>query len=142
VIVSILFGNTFQKWVSIGQEGKFSSRNAICYGNLFIEVLNNINMPISPDEFKKGETLNSWEEIIYELLGDGNAYSLTELENELGIVEPKTDNQEEIISYILKERSLVLTLIIMKLDGRLVSKQISVKNGKTDTYYMRKEFLK
>jgi len=99
-------------------------------------------MPISPDEFKKGETLNSWEEIIYELLGDGNAYSLTELENELGIVEPKTDNQEEIISYILKERSLVLTLIIMKLDGRLVSKQISVKNGKTDTYYMRKEFLK
>jgi len=99
-------------------------------------------MPISPDEFKKGETLNSWEEIIYELLGDGNAYSLTELENELGIVEPKTDNQEEIISYILKERSLVLTLIIMKLDGRLISKQISVKNGKTDTYYMRKEFLK
>jgi len=99
-------------------------------------------MPISPDEFKKGETLSSWEEIIYELLGDGNAYSLTELENELGIVEPKTDNQEEIISYILKERSLVLTLIIMKLDGRLISKEISVENGKTDTYYMRREFLK
>jgi len=99
-------------------------------------------MPISLDEFKKGETQNSREEIVYQLLGDGKAYSLTELENKVGIIRPKTKDPIDTIRYISEEWSFRLDLDKMILDGRIVSKQIDGENGTLNTYYMRKEFLK
>jgi len=99
-------------------------------------------MPISLDEFKRGETQNSREEIVYQLLGDGKAYSLTELENEVGIIRPKTKDTTDTTHYTWEELSFRLDLVKMIQDGRIVSKQIDGENGALNTYYMRKEFVK
>jgi len=100
-------------------------------------------MSISPDEFKKGETKNSREEIVYQLLGDGMAHSLTELENEVGIIRPKTNEPiNTTFTYGLDKWSFRLDLDRMERDDRIVSKQIHDKDGSVNIYYMRKEFLK
>jgi len=103
-------------------------------------------MSISPDEFKRGETKNSREEIVYQFLGDGMAHSRTELENEVGIIRPKTNDPinttTNTIIYLLDKQLFMLELDRMERDGRIVSKQINDKDGSVNIYYMRKEFLK
>jgi len=100
-------------------------------------------MPISLDEFKKGETRNSREEIVYQLLGDGKAHSSTELENEVGIIQPKTNSSIDRSLYMLEGISFEhITLDRMIEDGRIVSKSVHGKDGTLNTYYMRKEFVK
>lgn len=100
-------------------------------------------MPIRKDEFNRGETSGSWEDVITELLGDGNAYSLDEIAENLGIMPPKDSDDKlgRYVQYSLETMSLQVTLIGMSQDGRIVSKRVSDKGGKTNTYYMRKDFL-
>ena len=99
-------------------------------------------MPIRKDEFNRGETRGSWEDVITDLLGDGNAYSLDEIAENLGIMPPKDSNDKlGYVQYSLERMSLQITLNGMSKDGRIVSKSVSDKGGKTNTYYMRKDFL-
>ena len=99
-------------------------------------------MPIRKDEFNRGETRGSWEDVITDLLGDGNAYSLDEIAENLGIMPPKdSDDKFEYVLYSLDRTNLLITLNGMSKDGRIVSKSVSDKGGKTNTYYMRKDFL-
>ena len=99
-------------------------------------------MPIRKDEFNRGETRGSWEDVITDLLGDGNAYSLDEIAENLGIMPPKdSDDKFEYVLYSLDRTNLLITLNGMIKDGRIVSKSVSDKGGKTNTYYMRKDFL-
>ena len=51
-------------------------------------------MPIRKDEFNRGETRGSWEDVITDLLGDGNAYSLDEIAENLGIMPPKDSDDK------------------------------------------------
>ena len=99
-------------------------------------------MPIRKDEFNRGETRGSWEDVITDLLGDGNAYSLDEIAENLGIMPPKdSDDKFEYVLYSLDRTNLLIILNGMIKDGRIVSKSVSDKGGKTNTYYMRKDFL-
>lgn len=67
-------------------------------------------MSISADEFKNGETRNSREEIVYQILGDGKAYSLKELMDEVGIIMPKTKDSLKSILYSLDTITFKTTL--------------------------------
>ena len=99
-------------------------------------------MPIPKDEFNRGETRGSWEDVITSLLGDGNAYSLDEIAENLGIMPPKDSNDKlGYVQYLSERMSLQITLIGMRQDGRIVSKSVSDKGGKINTYYMRKDLL-
>jgi hypothetical protein len=106
-------------------------------------------MPIPPSEFKNGETKNSWEQIVYQILGDGQAYSLSDLTEEVGIISPKlnmtnkgqitaTENLE-LIEYMLKKFDFESRLNEMVDDGRIVSKYVSQSNGSSIRYFMRKD---
>jgi len=98
-------------------------------------------MPISKDEFNRGETRNSYEEIVYQILVDGNAYSLGELEQEVGIA-PKSKDPIDLGLYILNGFVFKLDLDDMVKAGKLVSKEVKTKSGGSNTYYMRKDLLK
>ncbi len=108
-------------------------------------------MPIKPREFKNGETKNSWEQIVYQILGDGQAYSLSELTEEVGIMSPKLNKTNkgqitatknlELIEYMLKKINFESTLNEMEADGRIVSKYVSQSNGSSIRYFMRKDLF-
>lgn len=108
-------------------------------------------MPIDPNEFNNGKTHNSWEEIVYQILGDGKAYSLDELAKEVGIISPeinKSKKQPSYVQYIkLTQYSLdrlrfELTLNNMEENGIIISKYVNLAGGKSEIYYMRKDLLK
>ncbi len=42
-------------------------------------------MPISADEFKKGKRADLWEEMLYKILDDGQAYSEDELYEKIAV---------------------------------------------------------
>lgn len=95
-------------------------------------------MPISRDEFNKGEVRGSWEDIIIQILSDGKAYSLDELAEEIIGHKPNSKNPQEFLLYNLNELNLSMTLNSMILDGRIVSREVRDKNNKTNRYYMKK----
>lgn len=99
-------------------------------------------MPISDDEFNRGKTRNSNEEIVLQILGDGKAYSLSELKHEVGIIEPKSNGPVEISVYILNGMAFKSALDDMVKVGKLESKQVKTKGGSSDIYYKRKDLLK
>lgn len=106
-------------------------------------------MPIDYDKFKRGETDSSWEQIVFQVLGDGRAYSFSELKNEIGMISPKRNNfatdheyQLAIITSMLDEMSFRETLNKMEKEGRIISKYISLASGKNETYYMRKDLIR
>ena len=108
-------------------------------------------MPINPSEFNSGETNNSWEQIVYQILGDGKAYSLDELATEVGIISPEKkpnksqvnpDEFFELVNYTLDKHTFKLTLDKMVEDGRIISKYVSQKDGNSNLYYMRNDIQK
>lgn len=111
-------------------------------------------MPITPEEFKRGETRGSWEDLAYNMLGDGKAHTLSEIEKEIGIGEKNiklppnaTDEQKMItllnaLSNVLDSWNFEQKLDAMEKEGRIMSRYIKDKNGKTNKYYIRTDFYK
>lgn len=110
-------------------------------------------MPINYETFKKGEISSSWEQIVFKILGDGKVHNLSELEEGAGIISPErkgisinTDPDYLIVlvnymHYTREEISFTLTLSNMRMDGRIVSKNITIANGRCELYYMRKDLF-
>lgn len=112
---------------------------------------------IDYNEFKRGETHGSWEQIIFQILGDGKAYSLSELETEVGIISLdvqkfiKDDKYRLAIGdYIHDDWLFRHTLNEMVEEGRIASKLVYIVFGKTkdktkdkiEQYYVRKDLFK
>ena len=111
-------------------------------------------MPITPDEFKKGEARGSWEDLTYIILSDGKAYLQSELEKELGIGQkniespPNASDEQKMITSLnalsneLNSWNFEQKLQAMEKEGKIMSRYVKDKNGKTNEYYMRVAFHK
>ncbi len=105
-------------------------------------------MPISADEFKNRASQNlriPIDQRIYEMLGDGKAYSFDEIYKQIwGNPSEKSKNQS-IINTIDKGFSLAnefsLSIILTKMvyQGKIDLQYIEEKN---ETYYMRTDLIK
>lgn len=105
-------------------------------------------MPITPDEFKREKVKGSLEDLVLDLLSDGNAYTQSEIEKELGIgqrniniLKNATDNQK-IIAELESLRSVLDSwkfwekLEDMEKAGHIRSAYIEGKDGSKNKYYI------
>lgn len=111
-------------------------------------------MPITPEEFKRGKVKGSLEDLILDVLSDGNAYTLSELEKELGIGQREEHylsdaTYEELLNGIKNSANNLSNSLIffykledMTKEGKIKSAYVEDKDGLKNTYYMRTEIHK
>lgn len=100
-------------------------------------------MPKSIDEFKKWKTIEaplSTIEKVYKILEDGNAYSLIELGEKVGIITPKNKNFSESLKLLTPAVELVNLSLTLGNDDRIVHETMDDKEG-THIYYILKKFI-
>lgn len=111
-------------------------------------------MPITPDEFKRKKEKGSLEDLVLDVLSDGNAHTQSEIEKELGIGQRNTDSplnatdeqkattSIELFNNFMESLNFRGKLEDMEKAGRIKSAYIEGKNGFENKYYIRTEFDK